>query len=137
MHTMTKLLSETDYNRMIFHEGELLVEEAHGYDCAAKRRWLPAQRPYETDVLNQLLKQAIIDNYTEGRYSGVVFCGQVNATEMVRIVLQPASLHTFSEHIETSSTRDGMGEQIWYEVEDRTVQNTLLEAVLIELCRGS
>ncbi len=134
---MTKLLSETDYNRLLCDGGQLLVEEAHGYDCASQRRWLPAQRPYETDILNPLLKQAIINNYTEGRHSGVVFCAHVNASEMVRIVLQPASLHTFSECIETSSTRDGMGEQIWYEVEDWTIQNTVLEAVLIDLCRRS
>jgi hypothetical protein len=84
--------------------------------------------------MNQLLKQAIINNYTAGRRSGVVFCAQVNTTESVRIVLQPAGLHIYPECIESSSARDGLGEQIWNEVEDRSTQNDMMGALLLSHC---
>lgn len=134
---MTILLSETSNYRLLCDGLELLVEESHSSDCIGQRRWLPAAIPCEVDVMNVLLKKAFWACHVKGKRPGVVFCDEVDKTEMLRIVRQPAELAVIiSECIEISTTRDGLGAPIWYCVEDLATQNNLLASALIRLCAG-
>lgn len=132
---MTKHLSETDHHRLLCDGRELLVEVSYSSDCSGKRRWLPLASP-ELSVMNTLIKAAFINHYADGRSTGVVFSYETYPAEMVRIVRQPAPLETFSECIEISTTRDGLGEPIWFDVDGYLSQNNLLEPVLVQLCAG-